>query len=99
MTISGVEGLSVGELNFELERGGKFVVYKYCISVILMTFQRNSRIVFIKSGESTVARGLGYTAISFLLGWWGIPWGPIYTIGSIISNCKGGTDVTDDVIG
>jgi hypothetical protein len=25
-----------------------------------------------------------------LVGWWGFPWGPIYTIGTVISNIRGG---------
>jgi len=24
------------------------------------------------------------------LGWWGIPWGPIYTIASLVRNARGG---------
>ena len=39
-----------------------------------------------------------YTLISLLLGWWGIPWGPVYTIGSIFNNPTGGKDVTGDVL-
>jgi len=34
-----------------------------------------------------------------LFGWWGIPWGFIYTPMSIISNISGGKDVTQSVLG
>jgi len=41
---------------------------------------------------------LKFTILTMLLGWWGIPWGPIYTIGSIFRNLSGGVDVTQEVI-
>ena len=33
-----------------------------------------------------------------VLGWWGIPWGPIWTISTIVTNLRGGRDVTNDVV-
>ena len=35
---------------------------------------------------------------SLWIGWWGIPWGPIYTIGAVVTNLGGGKDVTQDVL-
>ncbi|MCL2842590.1 MAG: hypothetical protein FWE28_03870 [Oscillospiraceae bacterium] len=95
--IKGAEHLSLSQLNNELRNDGKLVSYQYAISVILVTFRRGSGIYFIKEGEQSFVQGLSYTIISLLLGWWGIPWGPIYTIGSIIKNCRGGIDVTQEV--
>lgn len=96
--ILGIEGMSTAELNQELERGGKFVIYQYCISILVMTFKRPSDIYFIRSGESGLTKGLGFTMISLFLGWWGFPWGPIYTIGSLFTNLTGGKDVTEAVV-
>ncbi|RYD83221.1 MAG: hypothetical protein EOP53_01465 [Sphingobacteriales bacterium] len=96
--IKNLEGLSGEEINFELSNGGKFVIYTYCISIIVMTFKRSSDIYFIKSSESSLKNGLVFTLISALFGWWGIPWGPIYTIGAFITNFSGGKDVTQEVI-
>jgi hypothetical protein len=39
-------------------------------------------IYFIKSGESAVAYSWKYSLISFFAGWWGIPFGPIFSIAS-----------------
>jgi hypothetical protein len=36
--------------------------------------------------------------LSLIVGWWGIPWDPIYTIGSVYKNLTGGIDVTGDVL-
>ena len=98
MKIVGTETLGTGELNFELQRGGKFVVYYYCISLLVITFKRPSDIYFVRLGESRVSKGLVFSLISLLLGWWGFPWGPIYTISSFITNFRGGEDVTQKVL-
>jgi hypothetical protein len=95
--ISGIEGLSVDQVRFELERGGRFVQFQYCVSVILITFKRSSPIYFIRSGESPVGKGIGFTLLTLVAGWWGFPWGPIYSAQSIYRNLSGGKDVTKEV--
>ena len=98
ITIKNIEGLSVDDINNELSKGAKFVVFEYCYSIIIMTFKRGSDIYFVKAGESTIKHSIGYTLITLLFGWWGIPWGPIYSIGALYSNLSGGKDVTQEVI-
>ncbi|HEY2839273.1 MAG TPA: hypothetical protein VGJ26_09000 [Pirellulales bacterium] len=98
MKIVGIDGMTPQQLQTELEHGARFVIYKYCVSIFIMTFQRPSDIRFVRAGESAVGKGLGYTLISLFCGWWGIPWGPIYTIGSVASNFRGGVDVTKEVV-
>ena len=98
MQIKNIEGLSTDQINTELAQGAKFVIYQYTVSIIVMTFRRSSDVYFIKSGENGTIKGLPFTAIAFLLGWWGIPWGPIYTIGSLYNNLKGGKNVTAEVL-
>jgi len=99
MKIKGIEELTTEEINYELQMGGKFVMYKYCFSIGIMTFKRGSNIYFIKKENNAFLKGLGYTLFTLVVGWWGIPWGPIYTIESIISNCCGGKNVTDEIVG
>lgn len=96
--IKNIEGLTSEEIIRELKNGAKFVVFKYCISIVIMTFRRSSDIYFIRTDESTVKHSIGFTLLTFFLGWWGIPWGPIYTIGSLYTNLTGGDDVTEDVL-
>ena len=98
MQIKGIEGLSVEELNLELSRGAQFVIYQYCISIVVMTFKRPSHIYFVRSDQSKITKGLLYSLISLVFGWWGFPWGPIYTIGSFITNFGGGKIVTNEVL-
>ena len=96
--IKGIEGMTNLELSSELQRGGRFVIYQWCVSILIMTFKRPSAIHFIRAGENAVGKGLVFSLISFFFGWWGIPWGPIYTIESFVVNFKGGRDVTQQIL-
>ncbi|HWB60175.1 MAG TPA: hypothetical protein VG733_11830 [Chthoniobacteraceae bacterium] len=97
--IVGIEGMNAEDLRNEISRGGRFVMYQYCISVIFMSFRRSSNIYFIKGGHGSVAKGLPFVLISLLVGWWGIPFGLIWTIQSLVINFGGGKDVTQAVLG
>lgn len=98
MYIEGVEGLTSEQIRKELDRGARFIVYPYCISAIVVSFKSTSVIYFLRPEQSRVLRGLPYTLISAVLGWWGIPHGPLYTAQSIAINFRGGIDVTDTVL-
>lgn len=98
MSVKGMEGMSDDQIAFELKNGGKFVVYQYCISIVIMTFRQPTGLVFIKNGEKGILKGLPYVLITAVLGWWGFPWGPIYTIGAIVTNLSGGKDVTKEIL-
>lgn len=97
--IIGLEDIkSGGELQQEIQQGGKFVMYQYCISILIITFKRSSNIYFVAHDQNGVMTGLPFSLLSFFLGWWGIPWGPIYTIQSLWVNFRGGRDVTQEVL-
>ena len=83
MTLDELKGMPYSQLAKEIELGGRFVVYTYTISIVLMTFRRPSKIYFIRKGELAIKHGWQYLLLSLLLGWWGIPFGPIYTLQSI----------------
>jgi hypothetical protein len=99
MAIQGMEGLSDAEVRRELDSGARFVVFKYTISLLVVTFQRNSDIYFIRPGESALAKGMPWTLLSMALGWWGFPFGLIFTPVAIFTNLTGGKDVTAEVTG
>lgn len=98
MKIVGLEGMTDEQIERELGRGGRFVVFEYCISIIVMTFKNPTDVYFVRAGESTLGRSFGYTMVSLVLGWWGFPWGPIYTIASLVTNLSGGKDVTNEIL-
>ena len=92
--IVGLEGMTDEEVLVELRNGGKFVVYQYCVSILVITLYRPSVVHFIRHDESAVLRGMKYTLVSLLAGWWGIPFGPICTIAAVVVNLCGGRNIT-----
>ena len=99
MPIKNAEGLSGAQFRDELARGGRVVCFDYCVSLIVVTFRRTSEPHLIRAGEGTFGPGLPYTMLSLALGWWGFPFGIIYTIASLWTNLRGGRDVTAQLVG
>jgi hypothetical protein len=98
MRIKNIDGLSAGDLQQAVIDGGRFIYYSFTISLIIITFKRTSGVYLIRAGENAIWKGFGFILISAFLGWWGIPFGPKYTLESIRTDLKGGNNVTDDVM-
>jgi hypothetical protein len=96
-SVAGAEGMSGGELAEELQRGGRLVVYQYCVSLLLVTFLQTSGVHLIRAGESPGRYGGRFSLLSLLFGWWGFPWGPIRTLQALATNGRG-IDVTQEVL-
>jgi len=94
MNIQGLGNMSPDQLRFEIQRGAKLVCFQYCVSLVVITFRRSSDAYFIPTGESALAKGWPWILLTLLMGWWGIPWGPIFTVQSLIVDFKGGKDLT-----
>lgn len=98
MKIVGIDGLTNDQIHQEILKGGKFGFYQYCVSLLVVTFKRSSDIYFVPAGHAVTGPRVGYSLLSLLAGWWGFPWGPIYTVQSLWTNLAGGRDVTRDVL-
>jgi hypothetical protein len=98
MTIRGAEGMSEQQLAAEIQSGAKIVVFQYCISVVILSFKRTSDPVLIRRGDSPFVKSLPWTLLTLTFGWWGIPWGFIYTPWALIVNMGGGKDVTSTFV-
>jgi hypothetical protein len=61
--IMGLDGLTPAQVEAEVQRGGKFVYYSYVVSILVLTFRRNSDVHFVRSHESAVVKGLPYTLL------------------------------------
>ncbi len=96
--IPGTQGKSARKIADEIAAGGRFVLFQYAISLIVITFRRSSPIVYLAPGQSGVLPAFGWSMIPLFLGWWGIPWGPIYSIGALWRNSAGGVDVTEPIL-
>jgi hypothetical protein len=98
MRIKNIDGLSAEDLQQEVQRGAKFVFFPFTVSVLVVTFKQTSGVYLVRAGEKMITRGFPFLLISFLFGWWGIPFGPKFTIEAIRSCLRGGKDVTDEVM-
>lgn len=98
MKIKNINGLSADDLERKVADGGRFVYFAFTISLVVITFKRTSGVYLLQPGENAVIRSTPFIMLSFLFGWWGIPYGPKYTIQSIRTNLTGGKDVTDEVM-
>jgi hypothetical protein len=97
MKVVGISDLSEEQVRHELSLGARFVVYQYCMSMIIITRREPSEAYFIRPNESAVAKGLKYSLLTCVVGWWGIPWGPIFTVQTLYRNFRGGIDVTEEI--
>ncbi len=65
----------------------RYVIYRQVVSFLFATYHSGCQGVFCaKCGATRAYRTSG---ITWLLGWWGIPWGPIYSTHAIIRNMLG----------
>jgi serine/threonine protein kinase len=95
--IGGLETVTSDEaLAAEIQSGGAFVVFDYCIS-FGATWERTSPIYYRPPGGSLGAQAAWFAGLSALFGWWGLR-GPGRTLAAIGDCLTGGRDVSDWVI-
>ncbi len=75
--------------------GGGFRQIESTVSIIIVSVQRQT-VYYVPRGHGgglTIVPNL----ITLLFGWWGIPFGPIKTVRTLLNNRRGGRDVTQDI--
>ncbi|WP_086607238.1 hypothetical protein [Erythrobacter donghaensis] len=98
VNIKGIDNMTVEEIVEAVDAGGRFVVYQWAVSVIFASFRNSTDILLVPGTSNRILKGLPWTLLTFVLGWWGIPWGPIYTVQSLWQNLSGGKDLTEAVL-
>jgi hypothetical protein len=96
-TIYGMDNPTPQTLARAVADGNRLVFFEYCISLVAASLRRPTGIHLVPADRVRLPGGWRYTILSLLLGWWGIPWGLIYTPLVIITNLSGGCDVTEEV--
>lgn len=71
----------------------RYIVFHYVISVVFATFRPTIEGIFCPS--CAPKRAVVASAITWLLGWWGFPFGLIYSIGALTKNLSNGTQPGD----
>lgn len=66
---------------FEITPQTELVSYTYVISIIVMSFRHSTRYYFKEAerGKALMAKLLCILC-NLTCGWWGIPWGPVWTV-------------------
>jgi len=96
--MAGTDGRTVRQIIDEVPSGGRFVMYQYVFSLIILTFRRNSPIRYLPPGRSGAGAALAWSLIPLSVGWWGFPWGIVFTIAALWRNSGGGVDVTEPIL-
>ena len=66
----------------------RYVIYRYVISIIFMTYRHVYQGVFCsKCGAKKAYKA---ALLTWLFGWWGFPWGPVYSVQALHRNILGG---------
>lgn len=63
--------------------------FLYVISIVVMSFKRGWSGIMCRTCR--IKYGLFFTVVSLLFGWWGVPWGILFTIQAFFTNLFGGT--------
>lgn len=65
----------------------QLVSYTYVISAIVITYRKSTRYYFMDVEKKQAATAkLLCTLCNLLFGWWGFPWGPIWTVKETFCN-------------
>lgn len=67
----------------------RIVVFKAVKSFVLVTIRKPISGIFCS--DCAQKQSLKASAITWLLGWWGVPWGPVYSVQVLLTNMFGGT--------
>jgi hypothetical protein len=73
----------------EIDRDAEIVVFDVAASLVVITFRYGSRPLVVGVDRIGPTRTM-CLAITLLLGWWGLPAGPIFAILAIVSTAQGG---------
>ncbi len=69
----------------------ELVAYTYVISAFVVTFRHSTRYYFKEvEREKAIAAKILCTLCNLTMGWWGLPWGPIWTIKETVVNLSDG---------
>jgi len=97
-TIVGTEHLTADRLIDEIRHGGRFTAFTGCTADNPPNSAPSTRIQYIPPRRSPVPTGLRLTAVSFLMGWWTLLHGQLDTFASLLTNARGGIDITEPVL-
>jgi len=88
------DSLTAAQRDDALAAGGRLIFFEFCISLGFVTLRRPSALYLLRPGQWGWWRGLPYTILTVVFGWWGVPWGLVYTPLALWTNLTGGREIT-----
>ncbi len=85
---SNLPALATGEAEYrgvKISAGSEVITFDLAFSVVVASFKGRSQ-MFVVGQHCLWPWRIAYTLLSFVFGWWGVPWGPIYTVQSLHAN-------------
>ena len=80
----------------EVMSGCRFVTHPYVVSLLIISLNRTlGGIQVIGRGPWPLGNLFGATLISLIFGWWGFPWGILWTPIALYHLWRGGRDCTE----
>lgn len=95
----GTEGMTLTDIELDVLKGGRFLAFAWNISVVVLSFRQSTSLRYVPAGRMSGHHALGWSLCSLLFGWWGFPWGLIYTPACLWHNARGGYDHTRETLG
>lgn len=86
-----LNGKNVKYKSFLINKNTELRRFYWAMSFVVICIKKQSG--YYISLKHPVFTGLKFTLISFFFGWWGIPWGPFWTVEAIVKNFKGGEKI------
>lgn len=89
--------MTEAEFHRSLAMGHRFVIYYWTLSALFISTTRHTRAYRTHGRRGAIVRGLPYTLVCLLFGWWSFP-GGLRNFVSIYHNLTGGVDVSGNVL-
>lgn len=93
----GTSGMTLRDVEDDILKGGRFLAFHWCLSLIVLTHSHQTRPRYVRSWQSPSGSAWFYSLLTMLLGWWSIH-GIVYTPLCLWRNTRGGTDMTREVM-
>lgn len=89
-----LDSLTLAQQEAALAAGSRLIFFEFCVSLVFVTLRRPSALYVLQPGQWGWWRGLPYTILTVVCGWWGVPWGLVYTPLALWTNLTGGRKIT-----
>ena len=83
-----VNALATGEADYrgaKVSTRSEVITFDLTFSVVVASFKIPSQ-MFVVGQHRIWPWRIAYTGLTLVFGWWGIPWGPVYTVQSLHGN-------------